>query len=66
MKFSPGERFSYSNYRLDQLPARTAVGYIEEGETGRSNIYSVPVIGGPDGGVVTTVYDLKKFWSALM
>jgi CubicO group peptidase (beta-lactamase class C family) len=103
MKFSPGERFSYSNsgyillgliveqitglrfqeyvelnifnicgmhdsgyYRLDQLPARTAVGYIEEGDTWRSNIYSVPVIGGPDGGVFTTVYDLEKFWSALM
>ncbi|RJG23601.1 hypothetical protein DQX05_13220 [Paenibacillus thiaminolyticus] len=36
------------------------------GDTWRSNIYSVPVIGGPDGGVVTTVYDLEKFWSALM
>jgi len=53
-------------YRLDQLPARTAIGYIEEGESWRSNIYAVPVIGGPDGGAFTTVHDMEKFWNALM
>jgi CubicO group peptidase (beta-lactamase class C family) len=103
MKFSPGERFSYSNagfivlgliveqitgltfqnyvqenvfkicgmedsgyFRLDQLPERTAVGYIDQGITWRSNIYSIPIIGGPDGGAFTTVYDLEKFWNGLM
>lgn len=53
-------------FRLDQLPERTAVGYMDNGITWRSNIYSVPIVGGPDGGAFTTVYDLEKFWNALM
>ncbi|MDQ6421190.1 serine hydrolase domain-containing protein [Paenibacillus sp. LHD-117] len=53
-------------FRLDQLPERTAVGYIDDGLTWRSNIYSIPVIGGSDGGAFTTVYDLEKFWNALL
>ena len=34
---------------MDQLPERTALGYIdsEEDDTWRTNIYSVPIVGGP-------------------
>lgn len=53
-------------FRMDQLPERTAIGYIDYDQTWRTNIYSVPVKGGPDGGAFTTVYDLVKFWEALM
>ncbi|MBT2293598.1 serine hydrolase [Paenibacillus albidus] len=53
-------------FRLDQLPERTASGYIEQGTTWSSNLYSIPVIGGPDGGAFTTVYDWEKFWDALL
>lgn len=53
-------------FRLDQLPERTAVGYIDNGITWSSNIYSIPVIGGPDGGAFTNVHDIEKFWNALM
>ncbi|WP_169081407.1 serine hydrolase domain-containing protein [Paenibacillus sp. PL91] len=53
-------------FRLDQLPDRTAVGYMDSGSTWKSNIYSIPIVGGPDGGAFTTVYDLEKFWNALM
>lgn len=54
-------------FRMDQLPKRTALGYIdsEEGDAWRTNVYSVPIIGGPDGGAFTTVRDLVKFWEAL-
>lgn len=52
-------------YRMDQLPERTAIGYIGNDQSWRSNIYSVPIIGGPDGGAFTTVHDLNKFWDAL-
>ncbi|MBD2869428.1 serine hydrolase domain-containing protein [Paenibacillus arenilitoris] len=53
-------------FRMDDLPERTAFGYID-GESGaRTNIYAVPVIGGPDGGAFTTVYDMDKFWQALL
>ncbi|UVI29200.1 serine hydrolase domain-containing protein [Paenibacillus spongiae] len=103
MKFTPGERFSYSNagfillglivehiagttfqqyvedhifnvcgmkdsgyFRLDQLPERTAWGYIDSGSTWRTNMYSIPIVGGPDGGAFTTVHDMRIFWTALM
>lgn len=52
-------------YRMDQLPERTAIGYIGDDQSWRSNIYSVPIIGGPDGGAFTTVHDLVTFWNAL-
>lgn len=32
-------------FRLDQLPERTAVGYIDHGLTWSSNIYSIPIVG---------------------
>ena len=53
-------------FRMDQLPERTAIGYIDSEQSWRSNIYSVPIIGGPDGGSFATVYDLHKFWDALL
>ncbi len=52
-------------YRMDQLPPDTAFGYIDEAESWRTNIYAVPIKGGPDGGAYTTVEDLHKFWNAL-
>lgn len=53
-------------FRMDALPSRTATGYTRssDGEL-RSNIYSIPVIGGGDGGIYTTVADLNSFWRAL-
>ncbi|WP_160036934.1 serine hydrolase domain-containing protein [Paenibacillus sp. An7] len=53
-------------YRMDQLPAGTALGYIDEDQCWRTNIYSLPINGGPDGGAYTTVKDLKIFWNALL
>lgn len=53
-------------FRTDQLPARTARAYIENPDgTWRTNIYAVPIIGGPDGGAYTTVADLARFWQTL-
>ncbi|WHZ55991.1 serine hydrolase domain-containing protein [Metabacillus hrfriensis] len=55
-------------FRMDKLPERTALGYIdsEEGNDWRTNIYSIPLVGGPDGGAFTTVLDLAKFWNGLL
>lgn len=53
-------------FRMDQLPERTALGYIDGEQNWRSNIFSVPVKGGPDGGAFTTVHDLARFWDALL
>ncbi len=52
---------------MDRLPGGTAQGYIPVGEgQWRTNIYAIPIVGGPDGGAFTTVHDLAKFWDALM
>lgn len=53
-------------YRMDQLPGATALGYIDEAKSWRTNTYSIPIQGGPDGGAFTTVKDLEKFWNALL
>lgn len=58
------ERSGY--FRLDQLPAETANGYIEE-ETGwRTNQYALPIKGGADGGAFVTAADMTLFWEKLM
>lgn len=54
-------------FEMDRLPGRTALGYIEEPDGNwKTNIYSLPVKGGPDGGAYVTVEDMAKFWEALM
>ncbi|MER2112948.1 MAG: serine hydrolase [Solibacillus isronensis] len=54
-------------FELDALPRNTALGYIEEEDgSWKSNIYSVPVKGGADGGAFITVEDMHRFWQALM
>ena len=54
-------------FALDRLPKGTALGYLPTKDGGwRSNIYSIPIIGGADGGAFTTVNDLARFWDALL
>jgi CubicO group peptidase (beta-lactamase class C family) len=54
-------------FRLDSLPPRTADAHIEDelGESWRTNIYAVPVIGGGDGGAFVTAPDMMRFWTSL-
>jgi CubicO group peptidase (beta-lactamase class C family) len=103
MKFSPGDRFSYSNggyillgiiieeisgisyqmfveksvfgplgmndsgfFAMDELPERTAFGYVKKGNGWRTNIYNLPILGASDGGAFTTVDDMKVFWRGLL
>ncbi|HKZ82737.1 MAG TPA: serine hydrolase domain-containing protein [Anaerolineae bacterium] len=101
MKFTPGERFAYSNagyillgvvveeltgmkyqdfveqaifraigmhqsgyFALNQLPEKTALGYVEEVGGWRTNIYNLPIVGASDGGAFTTLQDLTTLWTA--
>lgn len=50
--------------RLDQLPSSAARGYLP-GKGWRSNEQTVPVCGGGDGGLYSTLDDLERFWRAL-
>lgn len=48
--------------RSDALPARAAVGYLDDGHT---NVFHLPVRGNGDGGAYSTVADFRAFWAAL-
>ena len=53
-------------FEMDRLPERTALGYIEDSEgTWKTNIYSLPAKGGPDGGAFVSVEDMVRFWQTL-
>lgn len=58
---------SHSGYfSMDSLPSDTAIGYTDNGKGGlKTNIYSVPIIGGGDGGAYTTARDMYLFWDSL-
>jgi CubicO group peptidase (beta-lactamase class C family) len=45
-------------FRLDEAVPDLALGYLP---SGRSNIYSIPVVGGGDGGAFATARDLDRF-----
>ncbi|WP_121640853.1 serine hydrolase [Virgibacillus sp. Bac330] len=53
-------------FELNRLPENTALGYIEEPVgTWKTNIYSLPAKGGPDGGAYVTAEDMVLCWQAL-
>jgi CubicO group peptidase (beta-lactamase class C family) len=54
--------------RSDALPGDAALGYLHpEGHADelRTNVLHLPVVGGGDGGIYTTVADLRALWQAL-
>jgi CubicO group peptidase (beta-lactamase class C family) len=53
--------------RLDELPARAAVGYLRApGEDDRTNVLHLPVFAAGDGGVFSTVFDIHALWRAFL
>ena len=55
--------FDSGFFEMNDLPPRTAYGYLRDG---RTNIYEVPIRGMPDGGAFVTAPDMAAFWDALM
>lgn len=54
-------------FEFDSLPQSTALGYIDFPDgTWKSNIYSLPVKGGSDGGAFVTVNDMANLWDTLI
>lgn len=54
-------------FEFDALPQNTALGYIDFADgSWKTNIYSLPVKGGSDGGAYTTVKDMIKLWNSLI
>jgi CubicO group peptidase (beta-lactamase class C family) len=50
--------------RSDDLPGRTALGYLRVDGAWRTNVFHLPVRGSGDGGVYSTVADIRSLWSA--
>ena len=51
-------------FALNKLPENTALGYVEEAEGWRTNVYNLPIVGASDGGAFTTVQDIETLWKA--
>jgi CubicO group peptidase (beta-lactamase class C family) len=52
--------------RSDELPGRTAYGYLEIDGAWRTNVHHLPVRGSGDGGIYSTVGDMSAFWRAFL
>ncbi len=50
--------------RSDELPGRTALGYLEIDDVWRSNVFHLPVRGSGDGGIYSTAADIGFLWRA--
>ncbi len=50
--------------RSDELPGRTALGYLELDGLSRTNVFHLPVRGIGDGGIYTTAADVRSLWTA--
>jgi CubicO group peptidase (beta-lactamase class C family) len=65
--FEPAGMKNTDFYLFDQLPFNAANGYIEmEDCKYRTNIYDLPIRGGGDGGLYTTVHDMANLWRTFM
>ncbi|SDQ79020.1 serine hydrolase domain-containing protein [Virgibacillus salinus] len=65
--FSKANMKNSGYFSFDSLPSNTALGYIDNPDgTWKTNIYSLPVKGGSDGGAYVTVDDMTKLWEALL
>lgn len=54
-------------YSMDNLPDKCATGYTKDSNGDlKKNIYSIPIIGGPDGGIFTNIEDISKVWEGLL
>jgi CubicO group peptidase (beta-lactamase class C family) len=51
--------------RSDELPERTAIGYLSVNGVWRTNVFHLPVRGSGDGGIYSTAADFRLFWQAL-
>lgn len=65
--FGPAGMADSGFFRLDEPWPDVATGYLppeRPGDRWRSNIYSIPVIGGADGGAFSTAADIERFLRA--
>lgn len=62
--FKPAGMTSSGFFPLNSLPPDTAIGYIDEREGYRTNVYNLPILGSSDGGAFSTLADIERLWEA--
>lgn len=62
----PGGLTDTAFLRSDQLPGRTAAGYLEGFDGLRTNVLHLPVCGSGDGGAYTSLRDISTLWEAVL
>ena len=62
--FEPAGMTASGFFRLDEAVPNVASGYLSLTSPRRTNIYSIPVVGGSDGGAMSTTGDLNRFLHA--
>jgi CubicO group peptidase (beta-lactamase class C family) len=50
--------------RSDELPGSVAIGYLTNDCTSRTNVFHLPVRGSGDGGIYSTIADIRSLWTA--
>jgi CubicO group peptidase (beta-lactamase class C family) len=60
----PAELHDTAFLRSDELPTRTAVGYLDSRSL-RTNVFHLPVRGSGDGGIYSTAADVRALWTSL-
>lgn len=50
-------------YFMNDLPVNSAIGYKEENDKLIANYFSIPIVGGADGGIFSTSHDMVKLWN---
>ncbi|WP_114351814.1 serine hydrolase domain-containing protein [Saliterribacillus persicus] len=65
--FKKAQMYNSGYFEFDSLPKHTALGYIAlPNGKWKTNIYSLPVKGGSDGGAFVTVNDMSNLWDSLI
>ncbi|GAA0071059.1 serine hydrolase [Clostridium sardiniense] len=65
--FNVLEMNSSGYFSMDMLPKNCAYGYEKSSDgTLKTNIFSIPIVGGGDGGVFVTANDISKLWDGLL
>lgn len=65
--FQPCGMVDSGFFPLNQLPERTALGYmVDEHGNFKTNHYNLPIIGASDGGAFTTAADLVRLWQGFV
>lgn len=62
----PCKMINTGYFFTNNLPENSAIGYKDENGSLVANYFSIPIVGGGDGGIYTTVSDINKLWNNLI